>query len=125
MIFKEAFASFSEIASYNLFTSVSTMRQLASFFNNASTYAPLRATLDDFDETRFMPLTVFTLCDTPDQEGYGCNSGSAPLPKVGSLLLQLVAIHVNTKLRMTAESLLLFYNMYNNTSPKEDTKGWI
>lgn len=94
----------------NPFTSVSNIRQLASSFNNVSTYAPLRATFGDFDETRFRPLTVFTLCDTPDQEGYGCNSGSSA--KLGSLLLQIVAIHVNTKRRMPAESLVLFYNMY-------------
>lgn len=101
---------------------MSTIRQLASSFDNASTYAPLRATLDDFDETRFMPLTIFTLCDTPDQEGYGCNSGSAP--KVGSLLLQLVAIHMNTKRRFTAENMSRFYDIFNNTSRKENTEGW-
>jgi hypothetical protein len=69
-----------------------------------------------------MPATVFTLCDTLDQEGYGCSSGSAA--KVGSLLLQVVAIHVNMKRNVTKESLSVFYDTYSHATKKEDTGGW-
>jgi hypothetical protein len=70
-----------------------------------------------------MPATVFTLCDTPDQEEYGCSSGSAA--KVGTLLLHVVAIHVNMKRNATKESLSAFYDTYNHATKKEVTEGWI
>ncbi|KAI8886921.1 hypothetical protein K501DRAFT_269303 [Backusella circina FSU 941] len=74
---------------------VSCIRQLPSSFDHILIYKPWRATLDDFDDTRFMPTTVFTLCDTPDSDGYGSINKSCT--KLDSLLLKKVAIALNVK----------------------------
>lgn len=55
-----------------------------------------------------MPVTVFTLCDTADHDGYGANHNSAA--KIGSLLLQTIAINYNFKRDMTKENTSLFQN---------------
>ncbi|GAA5805256.1 hypothetical protein HPULCUR_010770 [Helicostylum pulchrum] len=80
------------------------------------------STLDDFNDTRFMPVTVFTLCDTPDHDGHGSNHNSAP--KIGSLLLQTIAINLNLKRDLTKENVSLFITAYDSSQRNEDTELW-
>lgn len=110
--FKKAFSSCLQPSSDYLPPSISCLRQLTSSFNHTSTYAYFRATLDDFNDTTFMPVTVFTLCDTPDQDGYGSNHNSAP--KIGSLLLQTIAINLSLKCDLSKENISLFQTAYKS-----------
>jgi hypothetical protein len=88
-----------------------------------STYALLRATLDDFDDTtRFMSVTVFTFCDTPDQDGYGSYHNSAA--KIGSLLLQTTAINLTLKPNLSKESMSMFLTAYQCAPRNEVTESW-
>ncbi|GAA5810979.1 hypothetical protein MFLAVUS_004408 [Mucor flavus] len=100
--FKKAFSSCLQPSSNYLPPSISCLRQLTSSFNHTSTYAYFRATLDDFNDTRFMPVTVFTLCDTPDQDGYGSNHNSAP----------------------KIENISWFQTAYESAQHNEDNESW-
>lgn len=60
-----------------------------------------RATLKPFDDDLYQPTTIFTLCDLPNNEGYGCSDKS--YTKLMSKLLQIIATKVvtnNTKFEM-------------------------
>lgn len=120
--FKKAFSSCLQPSSDCLPPSISCLRQLTSSFSHTSTYAYFRATLDDFNDTRFMPATVFTLCDTPDQDGYGSNHSSAP--KIGSLLLQTIAINLSLKRDLSKENISLFQTAYESAQRNEDNESW-
>lgn len=120
--FKEAFNSCLQSTSDYLSRSISCLRQLTSSFNHTSTYAYLRATLGDFNDTRFMPVTVFTLCDTADQDGYGSNYNSAP--KIGSLLLQTIAINLSLKKDLSKKNVSLFQTAYESAQRNEDNESW-
>ncbi|KAI8060404.1 uncharacterized protein B0P05DRAFT_590821 [Gilbertella persicaria] len=120
--FKKAFSSCLQLSSDCLPPSISCLRQLTSSFNHTSTYAYFRATLDDFNDTRFMPVTVFTLCDTPDQDGYGSNHNSAP--RIGSLLLQTTAINLSLKRDLSKETISLFQTAYESAQRNEDNESW-
>lgn len=94
--FKQAFMSNENI---NKQPSISQLQQMSSSFDHVSSYLYWRTTLDDMNDTRFMPSTAFSLCDTADHDGYGSNPNS--LPKVSSLLLQTIAAHLNSESYLT------------------------
>lgn len=61
-----------------------------------------RVTLKPFDDDLYQPATIFTLCDIPNNEGYGCSDKS--YTKLMSKFLQIIATKVitnNTKFEMT------------------------
>jgi hypothetical protein len=115
---------FSEVVSFekatemdiadNAHSTISYLRQLTSSFERYSTYTYLTATLDDFNDTRFMPETVFPLCDLPDQDGYGSNHTSAS--KLGSLLLQKFAIAPLEKSNVTQKDMESFMWIYRGVN---------
>ncbi|KAI8087262.1 hypothetical protein BDF21DRAFT_396946 [Thamnidium elegans] len=55
-----------------------------------SSYLYWRATLNDMNNKKIMPSTIFSLCDTANRDGYGSNHNF--LPKVSSLLVTRAAI---------------------------------
>lgn len=117
--FKQAFMSNENI---NKQPSISQLRQLSSSFDHVSSYLYWRATLDDMNDIRFMPSTVFSLCDTADHDGYGSNHNS--LPKVSSLLLQIIAIHLNSGSYLTKEAMAPFLTAYASANHNDDVEGW-
>lgn len=93
-IFKEAFNSYLLSRSDYVSPSISCLRHLTSYFNHTLTYAYFRSTLDNFNDTKFMPVTVFTLCDTVDKDGYGSNLVGSHLHKAK----QKIASNVKARL---------------------------
>ncbi|KAI8330103.1 hypothetical protein BC941DRAFT_441520 [Chlamydoabsidia padenii] len=49
--------------------SISSMRQVSTGFDDASSFAPWRAIIDVLESDLTMPATVFTLCDLPHIHG--------------------------------------------------------
>ncbi|KAI8371600.1 uncharacterized protein BYT42DRAFT_622651 [Radiomyces spectabilis] len=60
---------------------MSSLRQLSSSFGDASAFQPWRAAHDEFFTDLTVPTTVFTLFNTPHNQGYGSSATS-----VGRLL---------------------------------------
>ncbi|KAI8885409.1 hypothetical protein K501DRAFT_270836 [Backusella circina FSU 941] len=79
-------------------------------------------TLDHFNDTIFMPVTVFTLWDTADQDGYDSNYKS--VPKIGSLLPQTVAINLNLNRDLSKENVSLFQTAYESAQHNKDNESW-
>lgn len=71
---------------------LSSMRQLKSGFDKASTFALWRATLPGFDNDLLQPATIFTITDLPGNQGYGHSDKS--IIKTASSLIQTIAISV-------------------------------
>jgi hypothetical protein len=120
--FKNLFQeSFSSLQIPVLEPAIRCLRQLSSSFNHISTYKSYRATLTDFEDTRFMPITVFTHCDTPNYDGYGALDTSCS--KMSSLLLQLVSIGLLNHTSLDKENLDHFFTTYDSANP--NGKSWI
>ncbi|KAI9498055.1 hypothetical protein BDB00DRAFT_867711 [Zychaea mexicana] len=56
--------------------SISSMRQVSTGFDDASSFAPWRAIIDVLESILTMPATVFTLCDLPHNQGYRVSATS-------------------------------------------------
>ncbi|KAI8373239.1 uncharacterized protein BYT42DRAFT_616405 [Radiomyces spectabilis] len=68
------------------------LRQVTSSFEDASTLAPWRAVVPQLDTEFTRPTTIFTLCDTPHNQGYGSSALSAE--KLASRVLQHLALDI-------------------------------
>ncbi|ORY99313.1 hypothetical protein BCR43DRAFT_489075 [Syncephalastrum racemosum] len=71
-------------------TSISSMRQISTGFDDPSSFAPWRAGLAVLETDLTMPATVFTLCDLPHNQGYGSSASSTE--KVASRFIQALCI---------------------------------
>jgi hypothetical protein len=71
---------------------MSSLRQLTSSFGSPSTFLPWRAAHNEFSTELTVPTTVFTLCSTPHNQGYGASSTS--VGKLASRFLQSLATSV-------------------------------
>ncbi|ORX50199.1 hypothetical protein DM01DRAFT_1393694 [Hesseltinella vesiculosa] len=78
-----------EAATYTPTLTITSLRQLVSGFYDSSTFAMARASHEEFDVDLLMPCTVFTVCDVPNNEGYGSAAGS--VAKLSSRYLQSLA----------------------------------
>lgn len=102
---------------------VSSIGQPASSLNHITTHQRYRYTLNDFDEICHQPVTIFTLCDTPSNHGYGCSANS--FVKTASLFLQIIAIRLQFSDVLTTDNLSQFKTYYeaaktNQKSENED-----
>ncbi|RCI06969.1 hypothetical protein CU098_005714, partial [Rhizopus stolonifer] len=81
---------------------ISRLRQVTSSLHDKAIYNMYWVTLKPFDDDLYQPATIFTLCDIPNNEGYGCSDKS--YTKLMSKFLQIITTKVitnNTKFEMT------------------------
>lgn len=92
--------------------SIDSLRQLTSGFHSPTTYKPFRSTLSSFNDPLHKPATVFTLCDLPNNGGYGSNDGA--YSRCASQFLQMLAIPaINSSGSLDRTSYDSFQNTYD------------
>ncbi|ORZ01281.1 hypothetical protein BCR43DRAFT_174028 [Syncephalastrum racemosum] len=62
---------------YTVPRTVSSLRRLVSGFEDASTFLVARTAHEEFYAELMMPTMIFTLCNTPHNQGYGTAGGAA------------------------------------------------